>query len=137
MLFKYRKYFGALRIFFGLVFFFFPVYEMIRNASESGPDFSRWGFILFFFLLYSVSAISNGIKEINEQMPGFHLLRFFEASLNGFIAIYLLILIFSLELDFGAKFLFLLLNLVLIIAMVRDLRLISLQYYEKKKKKKK
>ena len=136
MIFKYRKAFGALRFMLGFLFLAYPVIEFLNNYSASQDEHFTWLFAIFFFLLYTISATRNGIKEFNLDWPHFNLLRFFEIALNGFISLYLVILIFWLELrPFGIT-LFILAVVILIIHTFRDIRLLSIQYYDRKKKAK-
>lgn len=97
----------------------------------------RWLFVFIFFLIYAWSAIRNGIRELGGENPAFNLARFFEASMNGFLSIYIIILLIVAELNGYAKFLLFILFLLTLLSMIRDLRYISLQYYEKKQRAKK
>lgn len=134
---KYRKLFGIIRIFLGILFFMYPAFEFFRNGDLQSEESFRWLFVMLFFLAYAYSSVRNGVREIGGFNPAFNLLRFFEASLNGFISLYLLILVFASSMSGYAKFFLIVLALVTILNMVRDVRIISLQYYEKKQKTRK
>lgn len=136
MIFKYRRTFGIIRIFLGILLLVYPVYEYLQQKGELSEDSMTLLFVMIFFLLYSYSAISNGIREISLQMPAFNLLRFFEAAMNGFLGLYLLIITVAMKIAITAKILILLLAIIIIVNMVRDLRLISIQYVEKRRNQK-
>jgi hypothetical protein len=131
---KYKKLFGTIRILLGALFLIYPAYEFFNQGGEQSEETMRWVFVFFFFLLYSYSAVRNGVRELAGELPAFNLPRFYEASMNGFISAYLLILIFASQLNGYAKFLLILLTLLTLLSMIRDLRIISLQYYERKQK---
>lgn len=133
MIFKYRRIFGFIRIFLGITFTSYAAYYYFQENGPISEESMTMLFVLVFFLMYSFSSIRNGIREINDNMPAFNLLRFFEAAMNGFIGLYFLILIFTLELLPTVRFLFLIIDLAIILSMVRDLRIISIQYYDKKR----
>lgn len=134
MLIKYQRLFGIIRIIAGLLFFIYPVRYSLSAENTAGEDKLRWLFVLFFFTIYAISAIRNGIREINRTLPHFNLLRFFEASMNGFVSAYLLIVLFTADLNGFAWFFVFLLTIILILSMVRDVRMISIQYYDRKRK---
>ena len=133
MLFKYRKIFGIIRILLGILFIIYPGYYYFSQETILSEQGMTIFFVFVFFLLYAYSAIRNGIQEINENLPAFNMLRFFEASMNGFIGLYFLILVFTLKIPMHVKVLFFLITIVIIIAMVRDIKLISIQYIERKR----
>ena len=134
---KYRKFFGIIRIFLGILFFMYPAYEFFSQGDLQSEESFRWLFVMLFFLAYAYSSVKNGIREIGGLNPAFNLLRFFEASMNGFLSLYLLILVFASEMSGFANFFIIILALITIFNMVRDIRIISLQYYEKKQKTRK
>ncbi len=134
MLIKYQRLFGVIRIIAGLIFFIYPIRYSLTAEHTLQEDRVRWLFVLFFFTVYAISAVRNGIREINREMPHFNLLRFFEASMNGFVSAYLLIVLFTAKLNGYAQFFLFILTAILILSMVRDVRMISLQYYDKRKK---
>ena len=134
---KYKKLFGTIRILLGVLFLSYPAYEFFNQENAQSEETMRWVFVFFFFLLYAYSAVRNGVRELAGELPAFNLPRFFEASMNGFISIYLLILIFAAKLNGYARFLLVILTLLTIFTMVRDLRIISFQYYERRRKMKK
>ena len=134
---KYKKLFGTIRILLGIIFLIYPAYEFLNQQGFQSEESARWLFVFIFFLLYAYSAINNGIKEIGGNPPAFNLVRFFEAAMNGFVSLYLIIIIIAANINANGKFLLVLLALLTLISMVRDLRIISLQYYEKKQKLKK
>jgi hypothetical protein len=134
---KYKKLFGIIRILLGMLFFIYPAYEFFQQGGIQSEESMRWLFVFIFFLVYAYSAIRNGIREIGGLDPAFNLPRFFEASMNGFISIYIIILLIVAELNGYAKFLLFILTLLTLISMIRDLRYISLQYYDKKQRAKK
>lgn len=134
---KYKKLFGTIRIFLGMLFFIYPAYEFFQQGGMQSEESIRWLFVFIFFLIYAYSAIRNGIRELGGHNPAFNLPRFFEASLNGFISIYIIILLIVADLNGYAKFLLFMLTLLTIVSMIRDMRYISLQYYEKKQRAKK
>lgn len=129
---KYKKLFGVIRILLGILFLIYPLMEFLKGTGEKSMDHQKWLFALFFFLLYAVSAVKNGIHELRNVNPSFDLLRFFEASMNGFIALYLVIVTFAIKSSFFTSTVLLLLVLILILSLVRDLRILSLQYYERR-----
>jgi len=133
MLFKYRRIFGIFRILLGVTFTSYAAYYYFQQSGPISEDKMTMLFVLVFFLMYSYSSIHNGIREINENLPAFNLLRFFEAAMNGFIGLYFLILIFTIELLPAVRFIFLLIDILIVISMVRDLKLISIQYYDRKR----
>ncbi len=134
---KYRKFFGIIRIFLGILFFMYPAYEFFSLGDLHSEESIRWLFVMLFFLAYSYSSVRNGIREIGGFNPAFNLLRFFEASLNGFLSLYLLILVFGSKITGFARFFLIILSLITIVNMVRDIQIISLQYFEKKQKARK
>ncbi len=134
---KYRKFFGIIRIFLGILFFLYPTYEFFNQDDLQSEESTRWLFVMLFFLAYAYSSVKNGIREIGGFNPAFNLLRFFEASLNGFLSLYLLILVFSSKMSNYAKFFLVILILITFLNMVRDIRILSLQYFEKKQKTRK
>lgn len=134
---KYKKLFGTIRILLGMLFFIYPAYEFFQQGGMQSEESMRWLFVFIFFLIYSYSAIRNGIRELGGQNPAFNLPRFFEASMNGFISVYIIILLIAADLNGYAKFLLFILSLLTLLSMIRDLRYISLQYYEKKQRAKK
>ena len=133
MIFKYRRVFGLIRILLGVVFTSYAAYYYFQENGSISEESMTMLFVFSFFLMYSFSSIRNGVRELNENMPAFNLLRFFEAAMNGFIGFYFLILIFTLDLLFTVRILFLLIDIVIIISMVRDLRIISIQYFDRKR----
>ncbi len=133
MLIKYQKIFGIIRILLGIVFFSYPLIEFMNDEGLTGPNHQRWLFAMFFFLLYAISSIKNGVREIMGTLPAFDFLRFFEIALNGFMAIYVAIIAFAMESTSLTLFLLLLIALILFISMLRDMRILSLQYYERKR----
>ena len=133
MIFKYRKQFGVIRIILGILFMVFPVYEYLRRGGEFSEESVSLLFVMAFFLIYSFSAIKNGIRELSDILPAFDLFRFFEAAMNGFMGMFFLILIFAKSIPPVGKFVFIILAGITIISMIRDLRLISIQYFDKKK----
>ncbi|MCK4920559.1 MAG: hypothetical protein KAS71_05900 [Bacteroidales bacterium] len=135
MIFKYRRIFGFFRILLGITFTSYAAYYYFQENDPISEDSMTMLFVLVFFLMYSFSSIRNGIREINENMPAFNLLRFFEAAMNGFIGLYFLILIFTLELLPTVRFLFLIIDVAIVISMVRDLRIISIQYFDRKRQR--
>jgi hypothetical protein len=56
--------------------------------------------------------------------------------MNGLIALYLLIIIFAVKLAPAIIFFLLVLNALIIVGFVRDLRILSIQYYDKRRKMK-
>ncbi len=130
-----KKTFGLIRIFLGILFFIYPAYEFFSLGGTQSEESIQWLFVMLFFLAYSYSAVRNGIREIGGFLPAFNIFRFFEASMNGFISIYLIILIFASNLNGYAKFLLVILCLLTLFSMVRDIKIISLQYFEKKQKR--
>lgn len=137
MLFKYRKHFGIFRIFLGILLALTAGYYYFQQTGPVSEEKMTILFVLIFFLMYSYSAIRNGISEFNENMPAFNLLRFFEAAMNGFLGLYLLILVFTMNVNIPVRMVILLLDILIIISMVRDLRIISIQYYDRKRKESK
>ncbi len=133
MIIKYRKHFGVIRILLGILFLIFPVYEYLRRGGEISEESMSLLFVMVFFMLYSYSAIKNGIRELGDIMPAFDLFRFFEAAMNGFMGLFFLILTFSKSIPGLGKIVFFILTVITILNMVRDMRLISLQYVEKRK----
>lgn len=135
---NYKKLFGSIRVFLGILVISYPImeYMKVQNNQFSIEQNIRWLFVFLFFLLYSWSAIQNGIRELKGELPKFNLPRFFEASMNGFLGIYMLIFLFFQQLNGYAKFMLALVALITLTNMVRDLRIISLQYYEKRQKMK-
>jgi len=131
---KYKKVFGLIRLFLGMTLFIYPAYEFFRKGGLNGEEGFRWLFIFVFFLLYAYSSIRNGFRELAGLWPKFNLPRFFEASMNGFISLYLLILIIGSRLNSTTKFLLLFLFVLFLFSMIRDLRMISIQYYDRKQK---
>lgn len=131
---KYRKLFGIIRILLGLLFLLYPFSQYLKSGQEGGQDNTKWLFALIFFILYTLSAIANGLRELQGRTPAFTLLRFFEITLNSFVALYLLIIVFTVKLDVVAVILLLLSALVIAIAALRDMRYVSLQYYEKRQR---
>ncbi len=134
---KLKKLFGTIRIILGVLFLGYPAYEFFNQETAQSEESMRWVFVFFFFLLYAYSAVRNGVRELAGELPAFNLPRFFEASMNGFISFYLIILIIASSLNGYARFMLLVLTLLTIFTMVRDLRIISLQYYDRKRKMKK
>jgi hypothetical protein len=131
LLIKYKKFFGTFRILLGILYLAYPLSEYLKLSESS--DKQKWVFAIFFFVLYSFSAIKNGFKEIKDELPSFDLLRFFEIAMNGFISIYLLIVTVATR-PSAFTFIFLIILAVLLaLSMLRDLRLFSLQYYIRKK----
>lgn len=135
MIFKYRKLFGIIRILLGILYLLFPGYEYFRQGGELSELSMTLLFVFLFFLLYSLSAIRNGILELNKVLPAFNLLRFFEAAMNGFIGLYILIISVYMKISSSTKIFFVLLALIIIMHMIRDLKLISIQYYDRRRKK--
>lgn len=133
MIFKYRKHFGIIRILLGILFLVFPVYEYLRRGGEISEESMTLLFVMVFYLMYSYSAIKNGIRELNNNMPSFDLFRFFEAAMNGFMGLFFLILTFSKSIAPAGKFFVFILAVLTIANMIRDLRLISIQYVEKRR----
>lgn len=133
MLFKYRRIFGFFRIFLGLTFISYAAYFYFQQSGPISEELMTMLFVLVFFLMYSYSSIRNGIREINENLPAFNLLRFYEAAMNGFIGLYFLIRIYVMDLLPGVKIFFLLIDIAIIVSMVRDLKIISIQYYDRKR----
>lgn len=129
-----KKLFGFLRIILGILFFIYPANEFFKQGGMHSEESMRWLFVMLFFLIYSYSAIRNGLREIGGFPPAFNLTRFYEAAMNGFISIYMFILLFVSGLNLYAKVLLLVLALLTLISMIRDIRIISLQYLEKKQK---
>jgi hypothetical protein len=135
-IFKYRKQFAVLRIILGILYLYYPLNEFILKDKKLPEGQEQWIIVVFFFLLYTISAINNGIKEFKGDLPSFNLLRFFEVSMNGLIALYLLIIIFAVKLAPAIIFFLLVLNALIIVGFVRDLRILSIQYYDKRRKMK-
>jgi hypothetical protein len=135
-IFKYRKHFAILRIILGILYLYYPLNEFILKDKKLPEGQEQWIIVVFFFLLYTISAINNGIKEFKGDLPSFNLLRFFEVSMNGLIALYLLIIIFAVKLAPAIIFFLLILDALIIIGFVRDLRILSIQYYDKRRKMK-
>jgi len=131
---KYKKLFGAIRILLGILFVVYPFSQYMKTHAEGSQDSDSWMFALIFFILYAVSAIANGLRELQNKVPSFNLLRFFEITLNSFVAIYIVIVIFAVKLNPASVVLFALLALVVAVSALRDMRFLSLQYYEKKQK---
>ena len=134
MIFKYRRIFGIIRILLGILFSSYAGYQYFQQGGPISEEKMTMLFVMVFFLMYSYSAIRNGVRELNENMPAFNLLRFFEAAMNGFIGLYFLILIFTLELLPTVRFIFLLVDIIIVVSMVRDLRIISIQYFDRRRK---
>jgi hypothetical protein len=134
MLIKYQRFFGILRIISGVIFIIYPVQNYLNMEETSSEDDLRSFFVMLFFAIYAISAIRNGILELSRKMPLFNLFRFFESAMNGFVSVYLFIILFTAELNAYAKFLIFILASVLLLSMIRDTRLISVQYYDKRKK---
>ncbi|MCF8381359.1 MAG: hypothetical protein K9H49_17430 [Bacteroidales bacterium] len=137
MLFQYRRLFGIFRILLGILFTTVTAYFYFQKSGPVSEESMEMLFVFLFFLMYSYSSIRNGIREINENLPAFNLLRFYEAAMNGFIGLYFLILIFTLDLLPGVRVLFLIIDIAIVLSMVRDLKIISIQYYDKKKEQSK
>ncbi len=116
----------------GVLFVIYPFSQFMKSREAGSQESSSWMFALFFFILYAVSAIANGLRELQDKPPSFSLLRFFEVTLNSFVAVYLLILLFVLKLNSVSFSLLLILIIVIAISAIRDMRYLSLQYYEKK-----
>jgi hypothetical protein len=135
-IFKYRKQFAVLRIILGILYLYYPLKEFILKDKKLPEGQEQWIIVVFFFLLYTISAINNGIKEFKGDLPSFNLLRFFEVSMNGLIALYLLIIIFAVKLAPAIIFFLLVINALIIVGFVRDLRILSIQYYDKRRKMK-
>ncbi len=131
---KYQKLFGAIRLLLGALFVIYPFSQYLISYRSGSPDTSSWIFALVFFILYAVSAFANGLRELQGKPPSFSLLRFFEITLNSFVALYIVIILFVLKLNAATLFLAILLTLVIAISALRDMRYLSLQYYEKKQK---
>lgn len=134
---QYKKIFGIIRILLGILFFLYPTYEFLNQNGTQSDDSIRWLFVMIFFMLYSYSAIRNGIRELGGIQPAFNLPRFFEASMNGFLSIYLFILFFVSEMNASAKIILFILALATLFSMIRDIRIISLQYLERKQRTRK
>lgn len=137
MLIKYRKFFGVARIFLGIIFFSYPLIEFLNDGGLSGANQQRWIFAIFFFLLYAISSIKNGIREIMGTLPAFDFLRFFEIAMNGFMSVYVAIIAFAMDSSSLTLGLLLLFAIMLFISMLRDLRILSIQYYERRQAMKK
>ncbi len=131
---KYRKLFGSIRILLGILFVIYPFSQYLDAHRSGSEDSSSWMFALIFFILYAVSALANGFRELQGNTPSFSLLRFFEITLNSFVAFYILIILFAVKLNAMTIFLLSLLALVIAVSTLRDMRYLSLQYYEKKQK---
>ncbi len=131
---KYQKLFGAIRLLLGALFVIYPFSQYLISSRSGSPETSSWIFALVFFILYAVSAFANGLRELQGKPPSFSLLRFFEITLNSFVALYIVIILFVLKLNAATLFLAILLTLVITISALRDMRYLSLQYYEKKQK---
>ena len=131
---KYHRLFGSIRILLGILFVIYPFSQYMKTSASGSQDSSSWMFALLFFILYAVSAIANGLRELQGKTPSFSLLRFFEITLNSFVALYIIIIIIAVKLNAISIFLFVLLTLVITISALRDMRYLSLQYYEKKQK---
>ena len=133
MLIKYRKIFGLIRILLGILLFAYPLIEFLNDGGLTGVNQQRWLFAMFFFLLYAISSIKNGVREIMGSLPAFDFLRFFEIALNGFMSIYVIIIAIAMKSSSMTMMLLLLFALLLFVSMLRDMRILSLQYYQKKK----
>jgi hypothetical protein len=62
-IFKYRKQFAVLRIILGILYLYYPLNEFILKDKKLPEGQEQWIIVVFFFLLYTISAINNGIKE--------------------------------------------------------------------------
>lgn len=133
MLFKYRRIFGFFRIVLGVTFTSYAAYYYFKESGPISEEKMTMLFVLTFFLMYSYSSIRNGIRELNENLPAFNLIRFFEAAMNGFIGLYFLILIITMEILPAVRVFFLIIDIAIIVSMVRDLKIISIQYYDRKR----
>ena len=131
---RFNKLFGIIRIILGLLFLMYPTFEFFNQGGLQSEKNTRWLFVFIFFLIYAYSAVRNGLRELAGNPPAFNLSRFFEASLNGFISVYLIILIFATGLNSYAKFLLALLAITTLLSMIRDIRILSMQYYERKQR---
>lgn len=134
---KYKKLFGIIRIFLGMLFLIYPAFEFFQQGGMQSEESMRWLFVFIFFLVYSFSAVRNGIREVGGQNPAFNFIRFFEASMNGFISVYIIIILIASRLNSYAKFMLFILIILTLFSMIRDIRYISLQYYEKKQRTRK
>jgi hypothetical protein len=128
----YKKLFGTIRILLGILFFAYPAIEYFNSGEMQSESSMRWLFVMIFFIAYAYSSIRNGIREIGGYQPAFNLLRFFEASMNGFIAVYIVILLFAASINNIIKFPLFILFLLTFLSMVRDIRIISIQYLDRK-----
>ena len=138
LIYKKKKLFAILRIFYGIALFLFPLNEyIIKNHGLPPEGQEQWIFVVFFFFIYAFSSVNNGIKEWQGKLPAFNLLRFFEVSMNGLISGYAIILLVTYKLNPLSLFLLIFFTAGLILSFVRDLRILSLQYYERKKNAKK
>ena len=133
---RYKKLFGSIRLLLGMLFVIYPFAQYLNSRNAQGEETSSWMFALLFFILYAISALANGIREIQGKQPAFSLLRFFEITLNSFIAVYLVIILFAVKLNHITVFLLAVLVLVVAISALRDMRYISIQYYDRKQKMK-
>jgi hypothetical protein len=131
---KFKKLFGLIRILLAVMFVLYPFSQYLNSGDAGENNKSSWMFALLFFILYAISALANGLREIRGEQPAFSLLRFFEITLNSFVAVYLIILLFALKLNPSVIILFIILAMVLAVSTLRDMRYISLQYYERKQK---
>ncbi len=129
---KYNRLFGIIRILLGILFIIYPFSQYLDAMKNESSTSSSWMFALLFFILYAISALANGLREIQGKQPAFSLLRFFEVTLNSFVTIYIIIIILAVHLNPVTVFLFTLLDTVIAISALRDMRYISIQYYEKK-----
>jgi hypothetical protein len=129
---RYQRFFGILRILLGAAYLLVPAYPLINGLYAEGDDRNRLYFTFLFFLLYAYSSITNGLRELRHTQPAFSLLRFFEFALNGFISLYLLILFATSGIIWSFRIIMLLGALVIIVSFVRDARIISRQYAERK-----
>ncbi len=132
MLIKYRKLFGFIRLILGVIFFSYPLIEFVKANTADSINQQKWLFALFFFLLYMISAVKNGFRELSGKLPSFDLLRFFEIAMNGFMALYMILISIAAKAGFATTLAIFFLALILILNMVRDLQIVSFQYYEKK-----
>jgi len=124
--------FGVLRLLAGLLFVYVPARIIWLDKSPDLTENTGLLFTSFFFLLYSWSAVTNGIRELREIPPAFSLLRFFEIAMNGFVSVYLIILTIVAQTALSFRIMMLLGAFFLGIMMVRDARLVSRQVAEKR-----
>lgn len=124
--------FGLLRIILGIAYLSVPAYPLFSGTFPEGDDRNRIYFTFLFFLVYSYSAIVNGLREIRKTEPAFNLLRFFELAMNGFISLYLVILFATSGANLSFRIILLLASIIIMISTVRDARIIGVQYRAKK-----